>query len=79
MFMEAVLVLNLDTSFKPEIDQMELTRSRFQYDWREGPFYPDDFPDESTEQLFRKLLETIDKQQLEQSNKVIERTRRSLV
>lgn len=79
MLIEAALFLNIDTSIKPEMDQLEITRSKFQYNWWEEPARPEDYRDEGMEQLFRKLLETMEKQPLEPLNKVIERTCRSLV
>jgi hypothetical protein len=74
MLAEAVLALEMEFSFKPKIDQLELMKSRFHYDWWEEPIRPiEDGNEESTERLFKKLLETMEKQPLEPFNKIQER------
>lgn len=79
MLIEAALILSIDTTIKFEIDQLELMKSKFQYNWWEEQPMPEYNDEREVEQLFRKLLETMEKRTLDQFNKVVERDYGGLV
>lgn len=65
MILGPVLAIHMDLSVKPEINQLELMKGRFQCEWHQDP-YPPPFTnlrgDETEEVLFRMLLDSMDKE-----------------
>lgn len=64
MLIEPVLAINMQFSFKPDVSQLELVKDKFEYNWWEEPCEPyvpyrKDVDGLDTEQLFRRLLDTM--------------------
>lgn len=55
MIIEAALVLNIEFSYKPEIESLGIFNNKFQYEWWDQPER-----DEEIEELFKKLFETLE-------------------
>lgn len=72
MIIAPTLVLSMNLAVKPEIDKLDLMKSKFECaSWENEPYIPYRKGDEalSEEELFRKLLDAVEKQSLESLDK----------